>query len=66
MSRIGQTVFDLQEADDSFDGQGWLGEVTPIKTPKPEVRKAPAKAETRNQDRHRLLTVTLFKQDYLA
>lgn len=27
MSYTGQAVFELQENDDSFDGQGWLGEV---------------------------------------
>jgi len=27
MSYTGQAVFELQENDDSFDGNGWLGEV---------------------------------------
>jgi hypothetical protein len=32
---------ELMEADDSFDGEGWLGEVTPRKdTPQPEQKKA--------------------------
>lgn len=27
MSRTAQAVFELQENDDSFDGQGWIDEI---------------------------------------
>ena len=41
MSRTKDRVMELMEADDSFDGEGWLGEVIPRKdAPQPVQKKA--------------------------
>lgn len=49
MSRMGAIAQELQESDDSFDGQGWIGEVIPRKyfEPKPQpIEQAAEQEET--------------------
>lgn len=41
MSRMGAIAQELMEADDSFDDEGWVGEVIPREyIPQPEQKKA--------------------------